>query len=108
MPLREVEDAFARLPVPDSIPAIAALHWDDSGHLWVERRTGDEQNRPADIIDRDGRWLGVVAFPPSLGRVLEIGDDYIIARATDELDVPYLSMHRIRKAELAPPVPGSR
>lgn len=98
--LAEANTAFDRFDLPDSVPPIAALHWDDSGNLWVGRRTGPIRDVQAyDIFDGNGAWLTTVHLPPAIGRIHEIGDGYILATWTDELDVPYLRMYEIQKRD---------
>ena len=47
-------------------------------------------------FDPDGRWLGTVEMPAG-PRVREIGDDYVLGTATDELDVEHVRLHRLVK-----------
>ena len=96
--LSQAEDAFARLPLPDSIPAVGAMGWDSEGRLWVGRRVGRWwEAGDYDVFGADGRWLTTVSMPPGIERIHEWGDDYMLASATDELDVPYLRVYRIRR-----------
>ena len=68
------------------------------GALWVGRRTGSWwEIGDYDVFDEDGRWVSTVVMPPEIEEVHEIGADYILAHATDELDVPYLRMYRLRR-----------
>ncbi|HUG39863.1 MAG TPA: hypothetical protein VMM12_05235 [Longimicrobiales bacterium] len=46
------------------------------------------------MFDQTGRWLGVVDLPPDLD-VLEIGEDYLIARTTNHLDVELVHLYRL-------------
>lgn len=93
----QAEEAFSQLDLPDSVPAIASIR--GSGEeLWVGRRTGSWwETGDFDVFDADGRWLTTVAMPPELEMVHEIGDDYILAHVTDDLDVAYLRMYRLRR-----------
>lgn len=49
------------------------------------------------MFDRDGRVLGFVETPHGL-RVHEIGEGYILGRATDDFGVEYLQMWRLDRA----------
>ncbi len=90
------------LPVPDSLPAIASLQWDRSGDLWVGRRAPDPDGAEIfDGFDTDGRWVGTVRFPKDLGRILEIGEDHVLADWRDDLGTPYLRMYHLTR-----PTPG--
>jgi len=90
-----VDDQF---PVPDSLPAIASLRWDRSGNLWVGRRAPDPEGTELyDVFDGDGRWLSTVHFPRDLGRILEIGEDYLLAAWQDDLGVAFTRLYRLLK-----------
>lgn len=98
IPLGQAREAFDRLPVPDSVPAIGAIHWDRAGNLWVGRRSEERRViRVYDIFDPNGRWITSVATPPDVARLLEIDETHFITSYTDELGVPYLRVNRIVK-----------
>ena len=48
------------------------------------------------VFNADGRWLGEVVLPEDL-EVYEIGEDYVLGKETDEFDVEYVRVYRIRK-----------
>jgi len=98
----EVRTGYEEMPVPDFMPAMARLHSDARGYLWVEhyRRPGDE-TPVYDVLDPDGRLVGEVTLPPGLG-ILEIGDDYILALYRDELEVEYLKLLRLQRPLVDP------
>jgi hypothetical protein len=74
------------------------MYWDDSGNLWVGRRTALILDVDTyDVFDGNGVWLTTVQVPPDLRRIHEIGDSYLLATWTDDLDVPYLRMYKIQK-----------
>ena len=89
--------ATEAVPYPDSAAAIDFLRIDTESRLWVLRwRQLYPVDAPVyDVIDGDGRWLGRVALPETLGNVLEIGGEYVLAEWKDELDVSYLRMYPI-------------
>jgi hypothetical protein len=106
---RQVEEAWERLTIPDSIPAIGTLDFDETGYLWAGHR-GTELassfgiSARYEVFDREGRWVTSVDAPRDLAqsgsrrlRILEIGDDYVLTQWRGELDVPYLRMYRIEK-----------
>ena len=83
-------DAF---PVPESFPAFTAIEVDAPGNLWVR-----EYNLPEDgdralwtVFDPEGMVLGFIETPPGLV-IHEIGEDYILGKAEDELGVEYVQM----------------
>ena len=94
--VRQLEEVFDQLPLPDSVPAIGHLLWDADGVLWVGKR--EAQLRRAHeyhIFATDGRWLGWVQLPEEVEQVLEVGRDYILAVIKDEFDVQYVRMYSV-------------
>lgn len=83
-------DAF---PVPEAFPAFTAIEVDTPGYLWVR-----EYNLPEDgdralwtVFDPEGIAQGFIETPQGL-TIHEIGDDYILGKAEDELGVEYVQM----------------
>jgi hypothetical protein len=88
----------AQMPVPDSLPAIEEMMWDQLDNLWVGRRTAElNKTEHFDVFDVTGRWLSTVHFPSDLGSIREIGEDYVLAVWWDELWVPYVRLYRLEK-----------
>jgi hypothetical protein len=87
-----VRAAYEEMPVPDVMPALAGLHADALGYLWVEeyRRPGDD-TPVFDILDPDGAHVGRVTLPEGM-EILEVGDDYLLALYQDELGVEYVKV----------------
>lgn len=100
LPLAEAQRAFNGLPVPQALPPIASMRWDAQGNLWVGRREGGYLEVPEeyDIFDAEGHWLAGARIPSSLGRILEIGADYVLAAWTDEMGVEYVRLYALDKA----------
>jgi hypothetical protein len=86
--------------VPDSLPAIAAIHATPDGHVVAGRRPASGQ-QPGyyDVIDATGRWLGTVEFPPNIGTVLHWDDEYVLTRYTGALGVEYLHQYRVERSD---------
>ena len=69
-------------------------------HLWVQ-----EDNLPGEggtnplwtVFDPEGRVLGFVETPAGL-RVYEVGEDYILGRATDDLGVEYAQVWSLSRS----------
>lgn len=98
LPAGEGAEIDARLPVPDSLPAIRSLLWDLEGNLWVGRREADPNGtEDFDVFDSSGRWISTVHFPKDIGYIAEIGEDYLLARWYDDLGVPYLRLFGLEK-----------
>lgn len=95
--LAQAEDAFSQLDLPDSVPAISSISG-RNGEMWVGRRVGSWwETGDFDVFDADGRWVTTLAMPSEIDMVHEIGDDYLLAHVTDDLDVAYLRMYRLRR-----------
>lgn len=98
MPLGPFESAFDDLPMPDSLPAIRELHWDDEENIWAGRWRGlDLGSLEFDVLSSDGAWLTTVTIPDGLGRIEHIGTDFIATMWTDDFDVSYVRLHRLNK-----------
>lgn len=70
---------------------------DRIGNLWVRayQAPGDEY-RTWHVFTADGAWLGAVTFPDRFSP-LEIGDDFVLARFGDELDVEHVQIRELIK-----------
>jgi hypothetical protein len=103
------EWAIDNMIIRDSLPAFLALDVDADGNLWVQEYedilTLDQTRWPSanppgrsarSVFTNDGRWLGTVAFPDRF-TPHDIGVDYVLGVWTDELNVEYVRLYRIRK-----------
>lgn len=96
---RELRERFAEVPMPETFPAFAAIVADALGHLWVQEYDLPGQERPSPlwtVFDPAGRVLGFIETPSGL-RIYEIGEDYILGRATDDLGVEYVRMWSLER-----------
>ena len=82
--LRAVKD----MPVVDSYPAFSRILSDRLGYLWVQERWSSIWT----VFDQEGHVQGLVEMPSGFG-VFEIGEDYILGRARDDLGVEYVQMY---------------
>ena len=81
--LNDVKD----MPLVDAYPAFAEILPDRAGYLWVrEYRASDAGDAVWAVFDQEGRIQGLVETPAGL-EVFEIGEDYLLGRATDDLGV---------------------
>ncbi len=101
--LRRMWRGYPRAP---HLPVLRSVHVDATGHLWLQPYyVAGVQPPPFEIHAPDGTWLGSVSVPAGLQRgfiqfqapYMEIGDDYLLGVWTDELDVQYVRMYRIRR-----------
>lgn len=84
----------ADVPLVESFPAYSRLRSDALGYLWVgEFKLPDAEYEGTlwTVFDPEGRALGDVETPDGFG-ILEIGEDYILGTATDELGVEYVQL----------------
>ena len=99
------EEARARLrstledvPMPDTLPAFSEVVHDASGHLWVRIFRLPYETGPEEwiVLEPSGQVRGRIDLPEGLN-VYEIGEDYVLARATDELGVERVQMWPLRR-----------
>jgi hypothetical protein len=81
----------------ETFPAYDGLLVDPAGSLWVRefRRPGAQQQRWK-VFDGGGALLGTVEMPQEL-RAYQIGDDFVLGRWIDELDVEHVRLYGILK-----------
>ena len=84
--------AVRNMPLVDSYPAFEAILADRIGYLWVrEYRMFGEGDPVWTVFDPQGRIQGLVETPAGLN-VFEIGEDYVLGSAEDELGVEYVQV----------------
>lgn len=98
------ERFLAAVPRKANAPALSGLHVDRAGNLWLQhyRPRWEPQTRWT-VVDAAGRTLGEVAGPEYF-TPLEIGDDYLLGRRRDELDLQQLVLYDLAKAGAAEPL----
>lgn len=89
--------ALEVMPRLERTPIYEDLHVDRLGHYWVKRHSlpTDEQQTWW-VFEPDGQFAASVAIPLGL-RILEVGDDYLLGVARDELDVQRLEMWALQR-----------
>ena len=97
---------FHRIPFADYFPAFSSVLGDATGHLWVQEYEYPREARPGSlwtVFDPEGHVLGFVETPEEL-QIYEIGEDYILGRAEDELGVESIQLWLLERSEgVAPP-----
>jgi hypothetical protein len=92
-----VERLLSEAPVPRTMPAYSALHVDRESNVWARAYApADEPATQWQVFDPAGRWIGAVELPDR-AIVTEIGDDYVLVVARDELDIESVRLYRLRK-----------
>lgn len=88
---------FARMSLPDALPAFQSLAVDRVGWYWAELFRLDDRDPSAWLVfDQEGRAHGVVELPEDL-EVHEIGPDYVLGRWVDDLGVEYVRRYGLRR-----------
>ena len=93
--------AYDEGPIVEGFPAFRTVLVDPLGHLWVEEYTPPDIERPArlwTVFDPDGKVLGFVETPAELS-VFEIGADYLLGRATDELGIERIQVWELERGD---------
>ncbi len=97
---RELREDFQQIPLPETFPAFAEATADLVGHLWVKEYEipGEGGAGPVwTVFDPEGRVLGFVETPGGLD-IYEIGEDYILGLATDELGVEFIQVWALERS----------
>ncbi|MDX1394680.1 MAG: hypothetical protein R3195_09815 [Gemmatimonadota bacterium] len=94
---RRLDDHYRAMPLPDRMPAHGRLLVDAVGNLWVEEPSG-RFFAPTTwtVLDPAGQWLGSVGMPDGF-TPYQIGDDFVLGRLEDELDVEYVVVYELLK-----------
>ena len=88
---------WENVPIPPTLPAYEEMLVDRGGNLWVQHfEVPGAPERTWSVFDADGIWLGDVVFPDRF-RPLEIGDDYVLGRFGDDLDVEHIQIWELVK-----------
>lgn len=90
----------ADVPLVESFPAYSRLRSDALGQLWVAEFKLPDAGYDGTlwtVFDGEGRALGHVETPDGFG-ILEIGEDYILGTATDELGVEYVQLRSLDRS----------
>ena len=97
---RELREDFQEIPLPETFPAFAAATADLVDHLWVRQYELPGGGGPSPVwtvFNPEGRVLGFVETPAGLD-IYEIGEDYILGLATDELGVEYIQVWSLERS----------
>ena len=96
----QLRDFYRDVPLPETHPAFVTAMADALNHLWIQ-----EYNLPGEggtnslwtVFDPEGRVLGFMETPAGL-RIHEVGEDYILGRATDDLGVEYVQVWSLSRS----------
>lgn len=91
---------YNAVPVAERIPVFTSVVADALDHLWIEEYEVPGEEREGvlwTVVDPGGRVLGFVETPEAL-EIYEIGDDFILGRVRDELDVEYIQVWPLERS----------
>lgn len=88
-----VAEFVEAMPLPDSMPLFSGIHHGVDGRLWVQRyRAPRDRSQEWMAFDEAGALVASLTMDASLD-LLDIGRDYAVVLATDELDVQEIRVH---------------
>ncbi len=96
--LREtMVDVLDATPIRETMPAFDRVLVDRIGNLWVEvyRRPGGTVQRWT-VFDTQGVLLGTLAVPDGFA-VMDVGDDYVLGRWMDDLEIEHVQIYELIK-----------
>ncbi len=94
---RDIEERVADIPLPPSRPAYGRLVLDATGRLWIsEAIIPTVMPTRWSVFDPDVGLLGEVVVPERFD-VYEIGEDYVLGRWKDDLDIEYVRMYGLHR-----------
>ena len=100
IPLEEEMRKVPQSQLAPNFPAFAEVMSDAAGYLWVQEFDPPRERRPVPlwtVFNPEGRVLGFVETPPGL-EIYEIGEDYILGHAEDELGVEYVQVWPLERS----------
>lgn len=94
---RLAEDAIRAMPFPDSMPYHGPMVVGDEGTAWLARYSPDASSPTRWlVVGLDGRVLARAETPPRF-RLSQVGDDFVLGIARDELDVERVVMFSLSR-----------
>lgn len=94
---REMRSMYEKMPAPEALPAFEAMAVDEAGRLWVKDFSlpGEAESQWT-VFGREGRVVATAVLP-SRFTPYEIGEDRVLGRWRDELDVEHVRLYRLVK-----------
>jgi len=75
-------------------PLFGTAFADSEGRLWVLGASLDPSRRRWSVFSKDGFWLGDLEAPEGV-RIVDSQGDLVLGIWRDEVDVPYVQLHRL-------------
>ena len=84
-------------PIRETMPAYRSILVDRVGNLWVEeyRRPGDTLPRWT-VFNGEGELLGTLSLPDRFV-VNDVGNDCVLGRWSDEMDIEHVRLYGLIK-----------
>lgn len=93
-------EATLALPAGETVPPYGTIRVDRTGRLWVQDYAGLVDDPAWTVYGVDGEQIGRVDLPGDF-RPFDIGDDWILGRETDELEVEHVRLYVLEVPETA-------
>lgn len=93
-----IDQILERRPMAETRPAYGAFLVDPAGDLWVSDEPPAEDRQPGSwyVFDQEGALRAIVDTPRDV-RILEVGEDYVLGRWQDALEVEYVRLYRLER-----------
>jgi len=92
-----VDEVFDEIRKPEFFPAYLHMHVDDGRNMWVQRYpVPGATSATWSVFDSAGTLLGELDAPLGF-EPYQIGDDFLLGKWRDEMDVEYVRMYELRK-----------
>ena len=89
------------IPERPTVPALDRMIVDAHGHLWVREFLVDPQGAPRwSVYDANGAHVATAQTPAGL-EIHQIGPDWILGVATDDMDVELVRIYPLRRPQRA-------
>jgi hypothetical protein len=80
--------------IPDFVPTVSRIRTGEDGSVWIQRETVVQDTVAWNMIATEGEPMGTIRLPATVN-ILAARGLLIAALETDELDVPYVVIHRV-------------
>lgn len=92
-----IEEVFNEMPKPEFFPAYNHVHVDDNRHMWVQEYPFPESaDATWSVFDSTGTLLGELNAPLGF-EPYHIGDDFVLGKWSDELDIEYVRVYALKR-----------
>jgi hypothetical protein len=92
------KEALAKAGAAKTFPAFGAIKVDRVQRVWVgEYALPGQQPRTWTVFGKNGELIANAVLPAGV-EVLDIGEDYVLGKMHDDLDVEYVAMYRLNRS----------